>query len=138
LEGTKRSHALHQDGWHDMHLRVTTSGAVMPAWPLSARTVLPAGRRRNETRGVKAMRVAIAGGLAKVLSERGDEVVALIRNPDHAGDVRRTGADPAVVDLERARTTSRRRSPAPTPSCSPRAPVPEVGRRKETMDYAAQ
>ncbi|HVD88048.1 MAG TPA: SDR family oxidoreductase [Jatrophihabitantaceae bacterium] len=55
------------------------------------------------------MRVAIAGGhgqialrLAKVLSQRGDEVVALIRNPDHADEVRRTGAEPRVVDLEHA------------------------------------
>ena len=55
------------------------------------------------------MRVAIAGGhgqialrLAKVLSQRGDEVVALIRNPDHADEVRRTGAEPTVVDLEHA------------------------------------
>jgi uncharacterized protein YbjT (DUF2867 family) len=55
------------------------------------------------------MRVATAGGhgqialrLAKILSERGDEVVALIRNPDHAEDVRNAGAKPAVVDLEHA------------------------------------
>ena len=55
------------------------------------------------------MRSAIAGGhgqialrLAKILSQRGDEVVALIRNPDHAGDVRQAGADPVVVDLEHA------------------------------------
>lgn len=55
------------------------------------------------------MRVAIAGGhgqialrLAKILSERGDEVVALIRNPDHDGDVRQAGGEPAVVDLEHA------------------------------------
>ncbi len=55
------------------------------------------------------MQVAIAGGhgqialrLAKVLSERGDDVVALIRNPDHADDVRQAGAEPAVVDLEQA------------------------------------
>jgi uncharacterized protein YbjT (DUF2867 family) len=53
------------------------------------------------------VRVAIAGGhgkialrLTKLLSERGDEVVALIRNPDHADDVRQAGAEPAVVDLE--------------------------------------
>jgi uncharacterized protein YbjT (DUF2867 family) len=53
------------------------------------------------------VRVAIAGGhgkialrLTKLLSERGDEVVALIRNPDHADDVRKAGAEPAVVDLE--------------------------------------
>jgi nucleoside-diphosphate-sugar epimerase len=55
------------------------------------------------------MRVAIAGGhgqialrLAKVLSQRGDEVVALIRNPDQAIEVRQAGAEPAVVDLEHA------------------------------------
>ena len=55
------------------------------------------------------MRVAIAGGhgqialrLAKIMSERGDEVVALIRNPDHADEVRHAGAEPAVVDLEHA------------------------------------
>jgi uncharacterized protein YbjT (DUF2867 family) len=55
------------------------------------------------------MRVAIAGGhgqialrLAKVLSQRGDETVALIRNPDHAEDVRQAGAEPAVADLEHA------------------------------------
>jgi len=55
------------------------------------------------------VRVAIAGGhgqialrLAKVLSQRGDEVVALIRNPEHADEVRRAGAEPTVVDLEHA------------------------------------
>ena len=36
------------------------------------------------------------------MSERGDEVVALIRNPDHADEVRDAGAEPAVVDLEHA------------------------------------
>jgi uncharacterized protein YbjT (DUF2867 family) len=55
------------------------------------------------------MRVAIAGGhgqialrLAELLSRRGDQVVALIRNPEHADDVRQAGAEPAVVDLEHA------------------------------------
>jgi uncharacterized protein YbjT (DUF2867 family) len=55
------------------------------------------------------VRVAIVGGhgqialrLAKVLSQRGDEVVALIRNPDHADEVGHTGAEPTVVDLEHA------------------------------------
>ena len=36
------------------------------------------------------------------MSERGDEVVALIRNPDHSDEVKRAGAEPAVVDLEHA------------------------------------
>jgi uncharacterized protein YbjT (DUF2867 family) len=55
------------------------------------------------------VRVAIAGGhgqialrLAKILSERGDDVVGLIRNPDHAADLEEAGAEPAVVDLEHA------------------------------------
>jgi cytosine deaminase len=55
------------------------------------------------------MRVAIAGGhgqiamrLERVLADRGDEPVALIRNPDHADDVRAAGAEPVVVDLEHA------------------------------------
>jgi uncharacterized protein YbjT (DUF2867 family) len=55
------------------------------------------------------MRVAIAGGhgqialrLTRVLREHGDEVVSLIRNPDHAEDVREAGGDPVVLDLEGA------------------------------------
>ena len=55
------------------------------------------------------MRVAIAGGhgqialrLEKVLKQQGDEPVALIRNPDHAGDVRAAGGEPVVCDLEHA------------------------------------
>lgn len=55
------------------------------------------------------MRVAIAGGhgqialrLTELLTQRGDQAVALIRNPDHADDVRRAGAEPEVVDLEQA------------------------------------
>ena len=55
------------------------------------------------------MRIAIAGGhgqialrLARVLSERGDEVLSLIRNPGHAADVEATGARAVVCDLENA------------------------------------
>jgi uncharacterized protein YbjT (DUF2867 family) len=54
------------------------------------------------------MRVVIAGGHGKIarilerqLADRGDEVVGLIRNPDHAADVRATGAEPVLFDLER-------------------------------------
>ena len=53
------------------------------------------------------MRVVIAGGHGKIalllttrLQARGDEVVSLIRNPDHAGDVRAAGGEPVVCDLE--------------------------------------
>lgn len=55
------------------------------------------------------MRVAIAGAHGKValsltarLAARGDTVTGLIRNPDHADDVRAAGADPVVCDLEQA------------------------------------
>lgn len=53
------------------------------------------------------MRIIVAGGhgqvallLTRRLVVRGDTVVGLVRNPDHAGDVRSAGATPAVVDLE--------------------------------------
>lgn len=55
------------------------------------------------------MRTVIAGGhgkiallLADLLTRRGDEVVALIRNPDHAADVTAVGAEPVLLDLEHA------------------------------------
>lgn len=55
------------------------------------------------------MRVAIAGGHGRIarllhplLVARGDEVRALIRDPDQADDVRRAGAEPVACDLERA------------------------------------
>ncbi len=53
------------------------------------------------------MDVVIAGGhgqiallLAGRLTERGDRVRSLIRNPDHEADVRATGAEPVIADLE--------------------------------------
>jgi uncharacterized protein YbjT (DUF2867 family) len=55
------------------------------------------------------MDIVIAGGhgqiarrLAQLLSARGDRVRGLIRNPDHAGDLRSEGAEPVVADLETA------------------------------------
>ncbi|MGQ0718687.1 MAG: NAD(P)-binding oxidoreductase [Pseudonocardiales bacterium] len=54
------------------------------------------------------MRVVIAGGhgkiallLSRLLSQRADTAVGLIRNPDHAGDVAAAGAEAVVFDLER-------------------------------------
>jgi len=54
-------------------------------------------------------RIVIFGGhgkvallLAPLLSARGDEVTAVIRNPDHADDVRAAGAQPVVLDVEHA------------------------------------
>ena len=55
------------------------------------------------------MRVVIAGAHGKIamrlaprLIERGDTVIGLIRNPDHAEAVRGTGAEPVLCDLEHA------------------------------------
>ncbi|MCW2563904.1 MAG: dependent epimerase/dehydratase family protein [Mycobacterium sp.] len=55
------------------------------------------------------MRIVIAGGhgkialiLERLLSQRGDAVAGLIRNPDHAADLRAAGAEGLVVDLENA------------------------------------
>jgi uncharacterized protein YbjT (DUF2867 family) len=55
------------------------------------------------------VRVAIAGAhgqvatrLARLLVDRGDDVIGLIRNPDRAEDVRAAGIDPKICDLEHA------------------------------------
>jgi uncharacterized protein YbjT (DUF2867 family) len=55
------------------------------------------------------MRVVVAGGhgkialiLERLLAERGDSVVGLIRNPAQAEDLQRVGAEAAVLDLENA------------------------------------
>ena len=90
------------------------------------------------------MRVAIAGGhgqialrLARILSERGDQVVALIRNPDQADDVRQAGAEPAVVDLEHASEEEVSQAIAGSDAVVFAAGAgPGSGSaRKETMDY---
>jgi nucleoside-diphosphate-sugar epimerase len=90
------------------------------------------------------MRVAIAGGhgqialrLARALSERGDEAVALIRNPDQSDDVRQAGAEPAVVDLEHASEDDVAQAIAGSDAVVFAAGAgPGSGpARKETMDY---
>jgi uncharacterized protein YbjT (DUF2867 family) len=55
------------------------------------------------------MRVVIAGGhgkiallLERLLAGRGDQAVGLIRNPAHAADVQKAGAEAVVCDLEAA------------------------------------
>ena len=55
------------------------------------------------------MLVAVAGAhgqiarhLTRMLVARGDEVRGLIRNPDHAADLRADGSEPVVCDLEAA------------------------------------
>jgi uncharacterized protein YbjT (DUF2867 family) len=55
------------------------------------------------------MRVVIAGGhgkiallLERLLAERGDQAVGLIRNPAHVADVHAAGAEAVICDLEAA------------------------------------
>jgi uncharacterized protein YbjT (DUF2867 family) len=54
-------------------------------------------------------RFVIAGGhgqialrLTRLLADRGDSVVGIVRNPDHEGDVGAAGGEAAVLDLEQA------------------------------------
>ncbi len=56
-------------------------------------------------------RIVVIGGhgkvalqLARILSERGDEVSSVFRNPEHSDDVAATGARPVVADIERLDT----------------------------------
>jgi uncharacterized protein YbjT (DUF2867 family) len=56
-------------------------------------------------------RVIVVGGhgkvalhLARILTERGDEVSSVFRNPDHSGEVAATGAKPVVADIEKLDT----------------------------------
>lgn len=56
-------------------------------------------------------RIVVIGGhgkvalhLARILTERGDEVTSVFRNPDHADDVAATGAHPVVADIEALNT----------------------------------
>jgi nucleoside-diphosphate-sugar epimerase len=55
------------------------------------------------------MRTVIAGAHGKIareltrrLAAQGHEVTGLIRNPDHAADLRQDGAEPVVLDLEQS------------------------------------
>jgi uncharacterized protein YbjT (DUF2867 family) len=52
-------------------------------------------------------RIVVIGGhgkvalhLARILTELGDEVTSVFRNPDHAEEVAATGANPLVADIE--------------------------------------
>jgi uncharacterized protein YbjT (DUF2867 family) len=56
-------------------------------------------------------RVIVIGGhgkvalqLARILTERGDEVTSVFRNPDHSDDVAATGAQPVAADIEQLDT----------------------------------
>ena len=60
---------------------------------------------------VDMSRIVIIGGhgkvalhLAPILTDRGDEVTSVFRNPDHTDDVSATGAHPVVADIEKLDT----------------------------------
>ncbi|MDT5135988.1 MAG: hypothetical protein QOD58_250 [Mycobacterium sp.] len=42
----------------------------------------------------------VALQLARILSERGDQVTSVFRNPDHTDDVTSAGAEPVTADIE--------------------------------------
>ena len=46
----------------------------------------------------------VALQLARILTDRGDEVSSVFRNPDHADDVAAAGAGPVVADIEQLDT----------------------------------
>jgi len=90
------------------------------------------------------MRVAIAGGhgqialrLTRLLKEQGDEVISLIRNPDHADDVQAAGGEPVVCDLEAAgeEEVAEAISGADAVVFAAGAGPGSGSERKETMDY---
>jgi uncharacterized protein YbjT (DUF2867 family) len=58
-------------------------------------------------------RIVVIGGhgkvalqLARILTERGDEVSSVFRNPDHSDEVAATGAKPVVADIEQLDTNA--------------------------------
>ena len=90
------------------------------------------------------MLVAIAGGhgqialrLTRLLHESGHQVSSLIRNPDHADDVRAAGGDPVVCDLEQAdeATVTDAVQGADAVVFAAGAGPGSGSERKDTMDY---
>jgi uncharacterized protein YbjT (DUF2867 family) len=85
--------------------------------------------------------VVVAGGhgqiamrLHPLLVERGDSVRALIRNPDHADDVRGAGAEPTYCDLEAESDTSATVGEADAVVFAAGAGPGSGAERKRTMD----
>lgn len=92
------------------------------------------------------MRVVIAGGhgkiglkLTRLLSARGDDVVALIRDPGQADDVLRAGATPTLCDLEAVSGSELAEliGSADAAVFAAGAGPGSGARRKETVDYGA-
>ncbi|MGY4645015.1 NAD(P)H-binding protein [Cellulomonas sp. URHB0016] len=92
------------------------------------------------------MRIAIAGGhgkvarlLSRALSDRGDVPVALVRRLEHVEDVEADGAEPVVLDLERAnaRDVAEAVSGADAVVFAAGAGPGSGAERKDTVDRAA-
>lgn len=92
------------------------------------------------------MVVAIAGGHGKIgllttklLSERGDRVLSIIRDPAQAADVEAAGGEPVVVDLEHSEPAEIAQAIADADAvvfAAGAGPGSGAG-RKETVDYGA-
>jgi uncharacterized protein YbjT (DUF2867 family) len=92
------------------------------------------------------MRVVIAGGhgqialrLTKLLAADGHEVVGLVRNPDHEGDITAAGGQAAVEDLEQvdSRTVAEVLAGADVAIFAAGAGPGSGKARKDTVDRAA-
>lgn len=92
------------------------------------------------------MRIVIAGGhgqialrLERLLAARGDEAEGLIRNADHADDLRDAGAQPVLCDLESASVedVAARLRGADAAVFAAGAGPGSGAARKETVDRAA-
>ena len=92
------------------------------------------------------MRVVIAGGhgqiallLEQLLTTRGHAATALVRNPDHFGDVQEAGAVPVLCDLESAELDSVAAylNGADAAVFAAGAGAGSGAARKDTVDYGA-
>src|SRR3954454_11461622 len=90
------------------------------------------------------MDVVVAGGHGKVamrltqlLSERGDNVRSLIRNPDHVGDVEAAGGEPVICDMEAEDDLSTFVAGADAIVFAAGAGPGRRRERKRTVDYGA-
>jgi uncharacterized protein YbjT (DUF2867 family) len=90
------------------------------------------------------MDVVIAGGhgkialrLTRLLSERGDRPRGLIRNPDHAADVKAAGGEPVICDIEAEDDLSTFGAGADAIVFAAGAGPGSGPERKRTVDYGA-
>jgi uncharacterized protein YbjT (DUF2867 family) len=92
------------------------------------------------------MVVAIAGGhgkigllLTRLLAERGDRVISLVRNPAHADHVATAGGEAIVIDLEKADADELAKAimDADAVVFAAGAGPGSGAERKETVDYGA-